>query len=689
MTTRGAVFVFVVLLCASLPAGVVGAGELSSSPSAGADASDPAFVGEVTDGASAMADEDDVMEQRTELTHMSDDSDVFGVEMTFEPPEGVHGFEIGLEAEAELEALNGFEEVSEGTYRWDETTAEPSVEYAMPADRTDDGHHHDHGDGGYSFVDTGEWGLVQVPDVSYSLQVPESEAVGVDETVSVDGEGAASSDVAFFGSLEEHERTVDGETITLAVPDAAEMAEGPEDVLDALETASGDLELGPRSDESLIVAAPTDADWGPRGVQYGDSDAWVRADAELEEASNVWLHEYVHVRQGYDTSATASDAEWLVEAQAEYYAASLALEQGLISFDEYAAFLERGERAPYADETLSEPRTWDESETDYVKGPLVYGEIDRQLRVATDGDRTLEDVFGQTNAQHEEITQEAFLSALEEAGGEDVRALAEEYTQTAETPDMWGTGAHADAFEQPGSSIETDLDASSIDVAGEEWEYWQNEEIDGLETDGDGVLAVPEGETVTVPVDVENTDSQAGTAGVTLEVGTDLVDGEQRVLEGGETATETLSWGPSEPGVTDVRVGDERLTVFVRSSPSLSVEDLSVEPGSVDAGESATAVATVEPTGDLPAAGTLSFRTADGIDDGTPVALAPGETATTEAELTFDEETRYEVAVGEETTTVTVGGVTSQLESMPGFGVVAGLLAISVALGIGLLGRRR
>ncbi|SEH17711.1 hypothetical protein SAMN04487967_3355 [Natronorubrum sediminis] len=689
MTTRGAVFVFVVLLCASLPAGVVGAGEFSSASATDADTSDPAFAAEVTDGTSAMADEDDVMEQRTELTHIPDDSDVFGVETTFEPPEGVHGFEVGLESDAELEALDGFEEGSDGTYRWDETTAEPSIEYAMPADRTDDGHHHDHADGGYSFVDTGEWGLVQVPDVSYSLQVPESEAVGVEETVSIDGDGTAGSDVAFFGSLEEYERTVDGETITLAVPDAADMTEEPGDVLDTLETASGDLELGPRSDETLIVAAPTDADWGPRGVQYGDSDAWVRADAELEEASNVWLHEYVHVRQGYDTSATTSDAEWLVEAQAEYYAASLALEQGLISFDEFADFLERGEQPPYADETLAEPTTWDESETDYVKGPLVYGEIDRQLRVATDGDRTLEDVFRQTNAQHAEISQEAFRSALEDAGGEDVRAVAEAYTQTAETPKMWSEGAHTDAFEQPRSSVETTLDAPSIDVAGEEWEYWESDEIDGLETDGDGVLAVPEGETVTVPVDVENTDEQAGTAGVTLEVGTELVDGEQRALKDGETATETLSWEPGEPGVTDVRVGDERLTVFVRSSPSLSVEDLEVEPSSVDAGESATAVATVEAAGDLPAAGTLSFRTADGIVDGAPVALAPGETATTEVELTFDEETRYEVAAGEQTATVTVGGTVAQLESIPGFGVVAGLLAISVALRIGLLGRRR
>ncbi|WP_436346380.1 hypothetical protein [Natronorubrum sp. FCH18a] len=698
MKSRFAVCVVVILLIGSLPAGIAGAGGFSSVPDTSG-ASEPAVATATSGGSSAMADEDDVLHQRTELRHRPDRPGEFEVETTFEMPAPMRGLEVDLHDDAAVVALEGFEATEAGTYRWDEATAEPTIRYAMPADRTGTVRH-DHGDrDGYTFVDTGEWGVVQVPSVGLSLRTPKSVTLGIEKTVTVDGEGTAGSNIAFFGPVEEYERTVDGRTIRLVVPEAADLHEAPDDILAELAAASERLAVGSSSAETFVVAAPTDVDWGPRGVQYGDADAWVAADAELETAANVWLHEYVHARQGFANGETTTDARWLVEAQAEYYAALLGYERGSIRFSEFSDHLERGERSPYADGTLDDPATWEDGDTDYVKGPLVYGEIDRRLRLATDGDRTLEDVFRQLNAREDPVSEADFLRALEDAGGAGVRTVAERYVRTPETPDTWSRWEHGDAFDRPSATVEYGLGSEPVAVAGQAWERWDSSELAAVDTGssadtaGGDVMAVPAGESVSVPVAMANVDDRAGTADATLEANGDIVALEQRSLEAGESATTRLSWTPTEPGVYDVRIGGDRLTVFVRSSPSLTVTDLRVDPDSVDPGETVTATATIAAGGDLPAAGTLPFQTANGIETGNPVALAPGETGTTAVELTFDDDGRYEVTAGDRTATVTVAGgiskVVSTIDSMPGFGGAVGIVALAVALAIGSIGRRR
>ncbi|MXV61491.1 hypothetical protein GS429_05315 [Natronorubrum sp. JWXQ-INN-674] len=733
MTSRAVVLVIVLLLLGAVPAGIAGVGGSSTPAGSEAGGTEPPVETAVSDGSSAaITDEDDILHRTTELRQLPDRPGEFEAEISVEVPAPISGLEIELEPEADVADAEGFEATDQGTYRWTETTDEPAIRLTMPANRTGDvGHHHDeHSDSngtlestapaastttpaptaledGYTFVETGDWGVVQVPDARLSYKKPASVAIGVEETVTVDGPGAAGSDMAVFGPVTEYERTVGGETIRLVVPDAADLQESPADILDSLGAASERLDVGSSSPEGVVIAVPSDVDWGPRGVQYGQSDAWVVADAGLSEPTNVWLHEYVHVRQGFANAGTGASAAWLVEAQADYYAGLLAYEQGLVSFDEFSRLLERGERSPYADGVLADPGSWDHERTDYAKGALVYGELDRQLRLATDGDRTLDDVFRTLNAQDGQIGEREFLAALEAAGGEDVRATAERYTQTAATPDAWSRSEHRAAFDQSGPAVEYRLGSAPIEVAGEPWERWNRSERDGVDdrdaaggtetesgdaTADNGVLAVPAGEPVTVPVEIDNVGDRAGTADATLQIDGDIVDYRRTVLEAGESAAETFSWKPTEPGVYDVRIGSDRLTVFVRSTPSLTVTDLRVAPESANPGESVTATATVANEGPVPAAGTLEFRTAVATAAGQPIALAPGETGTVEATLSFDDEGRYEVTTGGQSATATVGGVLGQLDSVPGFGAAAAAAAVVVALGVVLavtvLGRR-
>ncbi|MFC4439830.1 MULTISPECIES: hypothetical protein [Natrialbaceae] len=677
------VVVIAFLLIGSLPAGVAGL-EAGSTPErsvteqtrAAPDGTPAVAGGGVTVSSSETSD---VLHRTTVLRHLPERDDAFEAEMTFRVPDPVSEFEIDLEPEASVVETDGFESTGDGTYRWTGDD-DPTVRFTMPTDRTGYEAHHDGSgataetqstDRGYTFVDTGEWAVVQVPTVGISLQ--RTDPVGHEETVAVDGPGATGGDIAFFGEVEEYERTVDGETIRLAVPAAVDLREDPDDVLESLAAASASLDVGASHDEVFVVAVPDEVDWAARGLQYGAADAWVVADAPLEGSPSVWLHEFVHTRQPYADPAvgTASETAWLVEAQAEYYAAALALEQGLIEFREFRAFLERGERSPYADAVLADPGTWSDERTDYVKGPLVYGELDRRLRLETDGDRTLEDVFRALNARDDRVTERAFLEAVEDAGGSDVRSTAERYARTAQTPSTWDRSAHAAAFDLVATTITSGLGEGELEVAGEPWSGQ-------IETGGSAV-AVPVGEPVTVPVELENADDRDGTADAALTVDGRIVDYDPIALEGGGRTTTSLTWTPFEPGEYDVRVGEDRFTVLVRSSSSVEVTDLAVEPERVDPGDSVTATATVTAADSRPGAAVLEFRTSGGTVE-RPVSVAPGERTTVEATLTFAYDGRYEVAVDGQSATVAVGGgALTRLEELSGFGATVAIAGLAVA----------
>ncbi|QLG49850.1 hypothetical protein [Natrinema halophilum] len=632
----------------------------------------------------------DILHQTIVLRHRPDDPDVFETEMTFRIPDSVTDLEITLGHGATVESRTGFERSGERTLRWTGETDEPVVRYTMPAGG---------GDGeqqsvessreGYEFVDTGEWGVVRVPDVSISQKV--TEPVGVEEAVSVDGPGATGGDIAFFGEVTEHERAVDGGMIRLVVPEVAQLQESPDAILAALADARGRLEVGAQSDEVFVVAVPSDVDWGPkRGIQYGRSDAWVVDDATFDEANPVWLHEYVHVRQRFSSvkTGTAPETDWLVEAQADYYAGLLALESGRSDFDDFATLLERGEQSPYADGVLTDRSSWQDRETAYTKGALVYGEIDRKLRVATDGDRTLEDVFRTLNAQQGPITEADFLEAIEDAGGTDVRAVAERYTQTDATPEMWSRKQHRAAFEQPVAAFDYELGSEPLTVAGQDWKRWGPSETDDTDGNVRDVIAVPVGEPVSVPVAVSNVGDRDGTYDATLSVDGRVADQQRGTLGPGKRASHRLSWTPTRPGEYEVRVGTQRLTAVVRSPSSVTVTDLQVAPESTSPGDPVTATATVEAAGERPAATVLEFRTAEGVVATRPLALRPDETTTVGADLQFDERGRYEIAVAGETTIVDVGtGPGATLEEMSGFGVPAALGAVVVVVAVTLTAR--
>ncbi|WP_255169429.1 CARDB domain-containing protein [Natrononativus amylolyticus] len=683
----------IALLVCSLPMGVVAAAGLqpaSESPSAvDSTATDVQATVNAGDGGH-------VIERSIVLRQLPDRPGEFEAEITVSVPEPVTELEMELPSRATVESTDGFEPADD-RYEWDGSSAEAQVTAVVDANVTGIDHHrastggagalnhgHDHGDG-YAFVDTGSWGVVQVPQLRLSWR--HTEPVSVERTATVDGPGATGGDIAYLGEVTEYERTVRGETIRLVVPEAADLVEPPEDVLEALATASDGLEIGPRNEAVFVLAAPTaGVDWGPRGIQYGVSDAWVADDARLDSLSHVWFHEYVHTRQSFARTegGTTAEAAWLVEAQAEYHAALLALEAGYVESLEFRRFLEGGTRAPYADDVLADPATWTDERTPYAKGPLVYGAIDRQLRLESDGEYAIADVTRALTLRGERVDDRAFLEALEARGGAAVEEYARHYTETADAPATWNRFAHAAAFEGPSPAFRYGLGDAPLTLSGEAREK--------RVVPGD-LPAMVTNESLEVPVAVENRGDRAGTYDAVVTADGRLADRAGGSLEAGAATQERLRWTPTEPGTYDLLVGDDRLTVAVREPAEPTVTALSAAPSRVDPGEPVTVTATVENRADRPTDSTLEFRTADGVAAEKRVALGAGETTTLEVELRFEEAAAHEVAVGDERVTVVVGdGLhvwTHRLaEAAPvvvAVGVVA-VLAAGVAL---LLGARR
>ncbi|WP_290818506.1 CARDB domain-containing protein, partial [Halovivax sp.] len=651
--------------------------------------------------------DEEVIEQRLALGQLPDEPGEFQTEARFVVPDAVERLEVELPPEADVEGADGFESAGGSTYEWTGATAEPSVTFRLDADeRRDDGGHAARApstdaasvpveggglpaaaaDEGYDFVETGEWGIVAVPQLDLAWTHERGASISVERSAAVDGPGAVGETIAVFGEVDEHVAGAGEETHRLVVPEAADLVESPDDVLDALAAAEAGLAIGATNDGFFVVAAPTDdVEWRAAGLQYGADDAWVRADARLDDAPNVWLHEYVHSRQPFAgvPDGTTDETRWLVEGQADYYGTLLALEQELISHDDFRAVLERGQRSPYDEGVLAEPDSWGHPETDYARGPLALAAIDREIRLATDGDRTLATVFRDLNRADHPIEHATFLESVKRAGGADARAIAERYVETEAIPDTWSASEHREAFGGEATAFAYAFDDDAIEVTGE-YRVGEIESPDEL---------VP-GETASIPVSIENVDDRTGTYDAILRVDGDVVDERGGELAAGERTSERLEWTPEDAGTYELRIGEEHRTVEVREPAAATVTDVSVSPRAVDVGEEVTATVTVTGEEDRPSEADVVVSTPDGTVDERTVSLGPGETETFDVTVAFEREGRNEVSAGDESTVVGVGTVAgyvvraeAAIASTP---TVAGVGAAVALVGLaGLLAIRR
>ncbi|WEL21159.1 Putative metalloprotease, contains C-terminal PDZ domain [Halorhabdus sp. BNX81] len=559
-------------------------------------------------------------------------------------PEAATEFEVAVPWQGTVTDTDGFESTVGRRYEWTGERDEATITYDLDANETARGGGPERGSGRYLYADTGSWALVKPPSIGFVSgtfrSVDDDVQVGVDRKRTVAGEGAAGDYVAFLGPHETYRRTAHGQSFTLIVPEAASMTAEPEAILAAFANASDELRVGDRDEQVFTVAAPTSVDWAVLGLQTWESDMWVRADEPIATADNTWLHEYVHSRQQLNTT---NATEWLIEATATYHAAELALEDDLTDFDSFEEVLARGSRDRYDEVVLAEQATWT-SLAEYDKGALVAGELDRQIRLATDRSKRFETVFGDLNDDIA-IDHDRFIEAVETAANKTVAATADRYVTSDATPATWTRRQHEDAFGSAPAEFTHELasDAAPYRIEGP----YRNVSTDDIDR-----LAV--NETVVVPLTVSNVGGSTGTYDIGLTVEGTVVSRVSGTLAANESATIELAHTFEDPGTYSVAIESSKTTIRVTEPASASVESVAVDRETLEAPGNVTLSATLVNDRDEPARTTVTFtRNGTTVAERT-VSLAPGASKPVEATVILSDAGRYELGVNGRTTTVVV-----------------------------------
>lgn len=644
-----------------------------------------------TTSATQTEDTDTIrLENRLFLT---DEAGTVGVTTQATIPDRVTELEVTLlsATDAPVDA-EGFERVDgsdrDGSvWAWDGQTATPSLTYAMAANDTVDHDGPIAAGGAYRFVDAGDWALVQTPRTAaaWSYTGEFSGQVRLERETGVDGEGVASQSMAFLGP---HEELRYEDRHRLIVPEAADLAAEPAAVFQAFDEAGTALGTDPSGDAVFAVAAPTgDVSWGIRGIQTGNADLWVRDEEPVDSAEDVWTHEYVHTRQSYRAEASGA---WFTEGSATYYAALFALDRGDADFDDFERTLAGGEREPAASSVLADPATWS-GNAEYTKGALVAGELDRRIRVASDGAASLATVLRTLNDAPEPIANRDVLDAVESAaaaGGDEtaateVRATAERLTTTSDAPATWGREAHAEAFGETPARIGYGLDADGVQATG----AFRDRSVER-----DPVELVTN-ETLALSVRVSNTGGSAGSYDLTLRVDGESVETREGTVEPGEETSVRFERAFTEPGEHEVRVGSETLSVVVTEPAPALVRGAAADRDAIEAGESVRVTATIGNDAAIPAGGTVDFLVDGTVLASERVELDANDETTVARDLTPDASAtsgpvtvRVVGPVDEASTTVGVtgsdpfGGVTDG--DVPGFGLAITLVAVLATLAV-------
>ncbi len=598
----------------------------------------------------------------------SPSDDRVDVETRVSIPDSAVELEIVIPEETDVYGTDGFERVDDRTYEWTGSTETPTVRYEYQGTVRDT-----RGDReGVRFVVADEWALVRTPGigVSWASIAPDEEEI-VRKNV-VDGEGIASTHMAYLGPYTEHTGSAAGQGFRLVVPEAADLREEPENVLETLESSAERLTIGERDPGVFVIAAPTaEHTWVVAGVQRGSGgDMWVRDAERLGTNRDTWVHEYVHTRQRYEPTA---ETRWTVEGMADYYAALLPYEAGDIDYEAFRDRIEAGTDTEYGDVVLAEPGTWAGTDADYDRGTLVFAHLDRTLR--SEADTTLDAVIAEINTD-EELTQRRFLEVVETAGGSEIRSDLERYTETTETPPVPTRSEHVEAFGGP--DVRYSVDETSVSGP------YRN-----------GTLDEPRlvtGETLEVNATARNVGSDSGAFEAELRVDGETVAVDSGRLASGESTTLSFSHGFDAPGEFDVSVGDETVTATVEEPAALAVTGLVAEPIDPTIGESVSLRATVEPAADRPAEGEVVFAVDGETVASESVRIAAGSTVV-ETAVSFDERGERTVSAGDRSVQVTVQGPVAEetegepaaVEDQPGFGIAIALVALA---GVTLFARR-
>lgn len=540
-------------------------------------------------------------------------------------PDPVITLRSAIPERGEITGVDGFTAVNESIFAWDGSTNDPTLTYRLRVNETGS-RDHVAANGSLLFADVGEWSLLRRPGTSTSWDYQSHEEVRLNRRIETDGPGAVGEWLVYLGEVDVHTRATDEQDFRLAIPAAANVTERPDDVLDAMERTATDLEVGEPNETVFAVAAPNESvPWSVRGLSLEGTDFWVGADERLDTTDNLWVHEYLHTVQDYETTTAT---EWTREGFATYYAAYQAMQHGPLTFAEFADALSVPDDRP-TNATLSEPDTW-ATRTPYERGALVAGTIDRRVRQASDGERTIGAVFAGVNDDTGQLNASELYAVIDRAGDGSLDQAIRTAVSTDRPVSMWNRTQHVRAFDGMPPRIVAALPRSerspTYAVAGP----YRNETLPGAETP-----AIVAGESLVVEAEVTNVGGSTGYYDVALAVDGEVVDTAEGEVPAGAVRDVPLEHAFDRAGEYTISVGNDTRTVRVLRPGTASIVGVDVTPGVVQQYESATVGVTVRNSLAIPADRTVTLRR-DNVDVASrSVYLGPNGTETTEFDLNF------------------------------------------------------
>jgi hypothetical protein len=428
-------------LTVGLTAGVAGTSGTPGAPAAASDSSPPLSFssGSVTPtprtaGPAVSQTAAPESTPGVSLTVERPSSAALTVTATYDVPPSVHDLRVVI-GDLPVEESEGFERCESNRLCWDGSTTDPTVMVRRDLS-TRRGTYRGIVNDSLAFVPTPRLYTVwRTDDARRTAPLFAEREYASFEVV---GERTVLANATLFhGPHTEYERTADdGTTFRLIIPKGTRLGPPRDRLFDALSGASSILGVGGENREVIAVALADPsremgAGAGLAGATVGNA-FWARAGSSLSSTRNVWLHEYVHTRQRF--ADRDREMEWFVEASAEYYAARLAYELGLVGELEYEWEL-KSRRLRTTSSELADPATWERPNVPYRKGALVLASLDAEIRNRTDGARTLEAVFRRLNRAEGTLTYPLFVEHVVAVSNDPaMEEWLDRYVQGAETP---------------------------------------------------------------------------------------------------------------------------------------------------------------------------------------------------------------------------------------------------------------
>jgi predicted metalloprotease with PDZ domain len=177
--------------------------------------------------------------------------------------------------------------------------------------------------------------------------------------------------------------------------------------------------------DRLLVATTGDPMW--RGGLSGPGSLFLHAERPLisENRTSTLLHELVHVAMGIRGD---EESDWIVEGFAEYYSLQVLRRSGGIGRNRYDEAIERMSKWARQSPTVFARES---SGATTARAVMTLVAADAELRQATGGRRSLDDIAAALAEQRGEVNLERLQTTARKLAGRDLATLARERLNSA------------------------------------------------------------------------------------------------------------------------------------------------------------------------------------------------------------------------------------------------------------------